>query len=331
MSRHRITLWCALALAGACLCGCTMLKPASSYPDLAAQAKAASPGIGVYAGGVAGVGALADPDSSKTFRALGGGLYLHNNGWADLSEAQQKQALTNFSGRPVAIELGFTEGAEAWAERLKSGYLALGIKPCFIAANAFAGDHKPTVEQWAKYSKTLRAAGLPAATLILPTFEYANFGGNIPTLRDNMVSGRKDFQGIIRLAGGIVLDSPPKYAFAREENYRAWLVDAALWARKQKLTVVWITSPHGPNNAFRQETEAFLNFLAQKDALPTVIVSENYNPKPPKGYPNVVGHEDRPNTTLGVGRYLLETLIPGMSTQREQSPAGDISEAAPEK
>ncbi|RLD11691.1 MAG: hypothetical protein DRI44_02950, partial [Chlamydiae bacterium] len=41
----------------------------------------AIPPIPVYCGGVAGVEALANPENSARYRACGGGLYLHNNGW----------------------------------------------------------------------------------------------------------------------------------------------------------------------------------------------------------------------------------------------------------
>jgi hypothetical protein len=279
---------------------------------------AASPGIGVYAGGVVGGDALADSETSIKFRRSGGGLYLHNNGWAALTPVQQRQVLTHFQNLPVALELGFKEGAEAWAKRLESGYLALGIKPTFIAANAFDGNNKPTPEQWSRFSKALRAAGLPASTLILPTFEYANFGPNVATLGDNTVSKRADFKDIIKTAGGIVLDTPPGYAFKREDNYRAWVLDAVRWTRKQGLTVVWITSPHIFHRSFRDDTGRFLRFLKQHDALPAIIVSENYEANPTKNYPNIVGHEDRPDTTLGVAWYLLNTIVPEITTRDEQ-------------
>src|ERR1700744_6276520 len=84
--------------------------------------------IKIYAGGVAGISSLTNPAASATFRAAGGGLYLHNDGWAKLSLAEQRQVLNCFRGLPVGIELGFKEGGGPWAARLHDGYLALGIK-----------------------------------------------------------------------------------------------------------------------------------------------------------------------------------------------------------
>jgi hypothetical protein len=281
----------------------------------------ASPtGIEVYAGGVVGLDALTNAEASTKFRQAGGGLYLHNNGWTALTSLQQRQVLAVFQDRPIALELGFKEGGEPWAQRLASGYLALGIKPSFIAANAFDGNNHPTPEQWRSFSKTLRAAGLPATTQVLPTFEYANFGPNVATLASNTVTLRADFQDIIRTAGGIVLDTPPGYALAREENYRAWIFDAIRWTRQQKLTVVWIASPHTSYHDFRSDTVRFLRLLAQHDALPTIVVSENYAANPPGDYPNVVGQEDQPDSTLGVAWYLLSVGLPDITAKG--SPAG---------
>ena len=273
---------------------------------MACVSASASPSAEIYAGGVAGVEALAHPDSSAKFRKSGGGLYIHNNGWEALSRAQQKEVLANFQDLPVAIELGFNKDPGAWADRLRTGYLELGIKPAFIAANAFSSNRKPKPEQWIAYSQALRDAGLPATTLILPTFEYANFQGNLPTLASNKVSQRKDFQDIITAAGGLVLDSPPAFAFNREENYRSWVVDAIQWARKHGYQVVWITSPHISPRTFREDTERFLIYLQSRGASPTIIVSENYEPHAPPNYPSVVGHEDSPETTLGVAWELLK-------------------------
>ncbi|MCR4415942.1 MAG: hypothetical protein NUV77_26300 [Thermoguttaceae bacterium] len=69
---------------------------------------------------------LANPEHSAKLRAAGGGLYLHNNGWAGLSPEQQREVLQVFAGRPIAIELGFNPSAEAWAKRYRTGYA-----PCY--------------------------------------------------------------------------------------------------------------------------------------------------------------------------------------------------------
>jgi len=261
----------------------------------------------VFAGGVAGVEALTVATNSSAFRAGGGGLYLHNNGWGSLTPAQRAQTLGIFSNAPVAIELGFggaTASAFAWASACRRNYLALGINPEFIAANAFAGNNHPTPEQWSAYMSALRTAGVPASTLILPTFEYQNFRPNIATLGQNVVSRQPVFQSIIRTAGGIVLDSPSGYFFDREPAYRDWVVDAIHWTHAQGLKTVVIASPHSSKNNFATHSLQFLAYLRAHRAVPDIFAVENYNPNPPADYPNYVGNENQTNTALGVARLL---------------------------
>jgi hypothetical protein len=261
----------------------------------------------VFAGGVAGVQALTVATNSASFRAAGGGLYLHNNGWGSLNLEQRKQVLGIFSNAPVALELGFggsKSSAKAWATACRKNYLDLGIKPAFIAANAFASDNHPTPEQWAAYMAALRAAGVPTTTLILPTFEYQNFRPNLATLAQNVVSQNGVFQAIIHRAGGIVLDTPSGYFFSREPAYRDWVVDAIHWTRAQGLKAVVIASPHSSKDAFAADTRRFLEYFRAHEAVPDIFAVENYNPKAPVDYPNVVGNENIPNTALGVARML---------------------------
>jgi len=276
------------------------------------------PTIPVYCGGVAGVKALANPENSADFRASGGGLYLHNNGWGALNNEEQKSVQKIFKDRPAAIELGF-EPAEGWAKLLRDSYLKTGICPELIAANAFMANNIPTAEGWENYMKALRGAGLPKSTLILPTFEYANFATNIPKLLENRVTRREDFQDIIRTAGGFVLDTPPGYAFTREEGYRIWLVDAIRWTRDHKFEVVWISSPHSFGAAWSADMARFLKYLRGKNAMPTRIVVENYEGNPPEDYINVVGSDRKESTALGVATRLItgDAIKPLSETSRK--------------
>ena len=261
----------------------------------------------VFAGGVAGVASLADSESSARFRAAGGGLYLHNNGWAALSPEQRQAVVRHFATAPVAVELGFGVGdhAHAWGKLWREKYSGHGLRPVFIAANAFANNNQPTADQWRDYMAALRAAGVPGSTQILPTFEYQNFRPNIPTLSDHTVSRSPVFQEIIRTAGGIVLDTPSGYFFGREPAYRDWVVDAIRWTRSAGFTAVVIASPHRSLEKFDADTDRFLTHLRNHDATPDIVVVENYEPKPAPDYPNLVGPEGAPQTALGVALGLL--------------------------
>jgi hypothetical protein len=272
---------------------------------------AGEPKVSIYAGGVAGITDLADPNNSKSFRAGGGGLYLHNSGWTPLDRRQKERILDVFKRSPIAIEIGYgvNDRVKAWATLVKTSYVDLGINPVFICANAFAEGNEPSEAEWKDFVKGIRDTGIPKETLVLPTLEYQNFGKNQKTLLANRISVSTRFQAIIRHSGGLVLDAPPGYfLYEREPAYREWVVDAIQWTRKQKLKAVLIVSPHKSGKNYADHTQEMLTFLRQRSAMPSAIVSENYVEKPPKDYPNVVGSESRRSTTLGVAYSLLRTV-----------------------
>jgi hypothetical protein len=254
-----------------------------------------------YAGGVAGINDLANPANSANYRAAGGGLYLHGRAWNKLDDHQKRQILSAFRGAPVGVETGWGVGGhvKAWAKQLKEKYLDYGIRPDFIAVNAFAGNNRPTPGAWKEYVDAMRAVGLPTSTHVLPTFEYQNFKSNIKTLRSNTVSSSPDFQEIIQAAGGLVMDTPPRYSMHREQAYRDWVTDAIQWANSRGLVSVVILSPWNSGKRWNEDTRQYLEYLGSHNAVPTALVCENYaNPELPN-YPNPVGNERDPSTALG--------------------------------
>lgn len=48
----------------------------------------------------------------------------------------------------------------------------------------------------------------------------------------------------------------------------------------------------------------FLAYLRAHQVMPDVFAVGNHTAKPPADYPNRVGHENLPNTALGVARRL---------------------------
>ncbi len=262
----------------------------------------------VYAGGVTGFDALADPAHSVEYRKAGGGLYLHNNGWSDLEPEKRKALLATFEGAPVGVELGFGN-AEAWARHFSKAYHAAGIRPDFITVNCFDKDNKPTLDGWKAYTARLRKE-CGEKPYIFPTFEYANFGPNIPTLRERFLSKDKGFQSIVRHSKGIVIDCPPDYFFKREQNYRDWMTDAIQWTRKQGLASLIIVSPHHSGKKADEDAKKFVAYLREHGALPDAWSSENYWNEVPEGYPNQVTPETVPHTPLGVGLWLVKEFPP---------------------
>jgi len=316
--RKSTTLFLALALLLASVTHATADDAAHHAENVAADATPAS--AVVFTGGVAGIEAIVEADHSTDYRASGGGLYLHTNGWQLLDDGQRRQALAHFADRPLAIELGFNP-IDGWPELYRQTYLPYGVAPTFIAANAFDGNNLPTPEQWVRYTHGLREAGVDDDTLILPTFEYANFGDNLPTLADNLLSAREDFQEIVAAAGGIVLDTPPQYFFAREQAYRDWVVDALQWCNGRGLYTVIIVSPHFSGEAFPEVTDRFIDYIAEHEAVPVAWVCENYEPNPAADYPNGVGDEDDPATTLGVGLGMLKRFAAEAQANEEDANA----------
>lgn len=265
----------------------------------------------LYVGGVAGIADLLDPAHSQRFRAAGGGLYLHNTGWMRLDWKQQEQILRIFSGVPIAIELGFVNGA--WGNAYQKAYLAHGIKPDFIAANAFANNHRPTLAEWAAYTTDLRQHGLPSSTLVLPTFEYQNFGPNRDALPSTRVSVSANLQALIAAAGGLVLDTPPSYALGREPAYREWVTDAIRWTKGRGLKTVVILSPHDAGAQWGEDTAQYVRYLDAQRAMPAAFVCENYAASAPSSYPNRVGADALPSSVVGVCDLMRDSILPSLA------------------
>ncbi|SMF96948.1 hypothetical protein SAMN02949497_4362 [Methylomagnum ishizawai] len=276
-----------------------------------AQSRSAALPTLYYAGGVQGVADLADPARSQRYRAAGGGLYLHSWAWYfKLNDAQRRQILEAFRGAPVGIEIGFKGDDAAAAEvarQIKKYYLDLGVRPAFMASNVFNKRDREqfTLEEWRNFQATLRRLGVPASTPIMPTFEYQN-GKKLDILQRNKVSESALFQALVKTGGGIVLDTPPGFALQQDEIYRLWVVDAIRWTQGQGLPAILIVSPHHSGTQWVRDTRQYLDYLDQHRAMPTAFVCENYNPKPPAGYPNGVGEEGDPNTDLGMCWNLMK-------------------------
>lgn len=155
-----------------------------------------------------------------------------------------------------------------------------------------------------------RAGGVDERTRIFATFEYPNFTPHIPTLADNKVSDRVDFQQIISASGGLALDIPANYYFTREQVYRDWVVDAIQWARSNNYSVMIIVSPRNSGINYHHHVQSFVDALGDADALPNVFSVENYSTQDPSIYPNIVGSEDVPYHQLGAARLLQTQYLP---------------------
>ncbi len=263
--------------------------------------------VKVYAGGVAGILDLKNTGNSTNFRGFGGGLYIHSWAWGKITPADRQAILKSFQGSPIALEFGYNLG---WGAVFRDQYQIYGIDPKYITANAFDSNNIPSVDGWKDYIKMLRDSGVPNTTKIYPTFEYQNYHTGTELLA-NKVSTNMVFQSLISISGGIVLDTPPGHALARENAYLEWVADAITWTKNHGYTAIVIVSPHFSGSSWALDTHTFINFLASRNAIPNEFVSENYagDAWGDPNYPNVVGNENNINHTLGLGLNLLRGLF----------------------
>jgi len=271
----------------------------------------------VYCGGVNGFDSLLDPSNSTVFRKRGGGLYLHNNGWTELSHDQRMKLLGTFNNHPMIIEVGFPKPGEFghspdkskyhwWCDNFDDLYVKYGIKPQIVAVNLEDAVNNPTLlqptfEQFDEHHGDLQR--MSPQSLILPILGPMNI--ELP-IRTEMVSYNERYRRIISTAGGVVIDSPPKVFITREDEYRDWVVDAIRHANSNGYKSVLIISPHDSSNLFNKHTTMMLRYLELNQALPTIYVVENYIYG--KRYSNKVGKETQSNSILGVAKYIQSKL-----------------------
>lgn len=259
----------------------------------------------VYAGGVLGFRDMLRPDASADFRRRGGGLFLHNTAWGNLAEQERRELLGIYAGKAIAIEIGYDKsGKTDWPHWLKGAYIDLGITPHFVTVNIFADQHVPSVVEWRTTHERLKAS-VPKNTLVVPTFEFANFGAHSNRLAKEKISLSEPFQQIIQIAGGLTIDAPPRVLLTREQAYRDWVVDAIQYARRKRLRSILIMSPDSSAEDFPHHTTQAISRLTSVNAMPDVVVVENYVDGPPT-YPNRVGNDANPVTTLGLANRLLK-------------------------
>ncbi len=260
----------------------------------------------VYAGGVSGFRDMLDAKGSDDFRKHGGGLFLHNSAWGKIDVQERRRVLDIFSGQPVAIEIGYDKsGKTDWAHWLKGAYIDLGIRPHFVTVNIFANKNVPTVEEWRAIHDKLKAK-VPDGTLVVPTFECANFGVHRDRLVRDRLSVSRPFQEIVEIAGGLTIDAPPRVLLNREQAYRDWVVDALRFARRKQLMSALIVSPNQSASRFPSDALRAVNGLKSAKAAPDILIVENYV-EAASNYPNRVGNDRNPVTTLGLANRLLKT------------------------
>lgn len=264
----------------------------------------------VFAGGYIGMQSLANPQSSNEFRRLGGGLYIHNSGWGTLSPSEKHQILTLFRNGPIGIEIGYGEGKEfgGWPALVNKEYVNSRVHESFFLVNCFDKNKYPTPASWGNFVHAIQVSS-NSHSQIVPIIGYPNMNrgvNNDTAMENHMVSNFQPFQQLIKISGAIALDAPGNYFFGRNQVYKNWITDAVAWSRSQGFKVYLIISPHLSGKGFPSSSQQFLNYLSERGLMPDVIISENFLTPIPNNFINLVGSEQQPYSTLGVGLKLLQ-------------------------
>jgi protoheme ferro-lyase len=147
-------------------------------------------------------------------------------------------------------------------------------------------------------------AGVSDSTEILLTIEWQNFPQNF---NGPLLSANKSMQSVILKSDGFSIDAPPQYAMAIGDWYIDWMIDAIKWGKNNGLITAWICSPHFSGSNFNKHTEQIINVLKSNNAMPEIVIVENYTTK--KDYLNVVGNDRDINTVLGVAFNIIKNEV----------------------
>ena len=245
--------------------------------------------------------------NSATYRALGGGLYLHNTGWGELTAAQQAQVVQVFAGTGAQhVEFGYNANPAAWSGLYTSSYAPRGVRALDASVNlpTFTQSGNPTQAQWEAYVQDMRAVGVP---IVEPVFSP-----NASATQANPGWNDASFQYIRDYAtygGGLTIDTPADYYNQQVAgpHYQTFVQNEVQWANTNGLHSTWIISPYfQPSTTFLADAQAAVRSMENAGAIPQQYVVENYEPYPqPPSYTNNIGSEDTPNSVLNVAVWML--------------------------
>ena len=270
----------------------------------------------LFVGGVNKLQSLIDPNNSKEYRNMKGGLYLHTNGWCDLNREEQDSLIETFSGHEIVIEIGGPSKKDNWPMGIKDMYMARGIVPKYFLSNfQNAGGDISDLNEWVNFCVDISAVYSYSRCdppTILPNFEYANHNSNHNDLYNHRVSRFDLYKKLVKYSGGLSIDSPPRVFIERDDSYRGWVMDAINYCNKNGLVSVLIVSPHTSEDKFKTDTHMMLRYLFVNECFPQILVIENYSYNhliyKDRPYYNLIGDENQENSVMGVAKYVAEHL-----------------------
>ena len=303
-------------------------------------------GIYVFVGGTGGLDGLANGDQFPELLQTGHvGLYEH----ATAIAAAEHPASVIY-----AIESVFAGTGSGQAELGQVGadyftlppryhyyqdvYIGHGLSPSEANVNT-PHDGVPRrelqkyEEQWKEFVDAARTAGIETVAPIV--------GPNDPTepkLGDH-VFATNPYYALERYealyGGAVAFDVPPNFFLSGGSGpgYQKFVVQAIQWGNENGLRTTMLLSPYPwPNNSggkpdfFRQfsdntfshDTQTFVSYLEQRQAIPSEWSVDNYEDPYPHDNP-AVAPESVPNTTTAVGLWLATNApiyVKGRDKQR---------------
>lgn len=283
-------------------------------------ARAGSPPV--LLGGTSNMTDMLTAANTDAFRAAGGGLYAHQNGWVvNLQVAGEAPNSTNSQNQRKAIvdlfrpnNVGHVEFAYGtpsdWTNAYNAYYKANGLTADNASINFISGqDDRPNSSNYPAsnaaafaYMDAMRGVGIPTVSIILsPNYNATDATDfKFDNARWNDAKTRAIY------GGGWTSDAPPDYFFKRDQNYRDWVIAQTKWTNANGLKSTNIISPHGSGTNFFADSVKYVRYFEDQNAIPKQWVVENYAyvGEPPAGYVNRIGSEDDANNLAYTAKWL---------------------------
>ena len=208
---------------------------------------------GTWSIGEAGMHDLAVASYNANYRALGGGLYVHEIGWDATSSADQSTISTTFPAPPIWESSFPVEHIESiLSTRLPGHWNSVEIL-CLDSPSDNIAD-------WQQLQSDLGTKAAKLAPILGPNSgEWQTYPWS---------DSHWDFIRQAALLGGaIATDAPPSFYFTQPEGYREFIADMMTWGHANGVTVVGLLFPYNTAD-FWENTAAYMADLQARGARP---------------------------------------------------------------
>ncbi|MGA9508124.1 MAG: hypothetical protein WBV55_05690 [Candidatus Sulfotelmatobacter sp.] len=324
----QLALVAALALAVPAAYAAPQLNPPG---DARGNPACTSPGIYIFVGGTGGFDGLENGDQFNELLQTGHvGLYEHANAVAAAEHPPSIiQAIESvFTGTgPGQAELGQV-GADYFTLPPSYGYyqavyLQNGLHPSEAnvdtpSDHARRGQLQKDLKLWREYVDAARTVGIETVAPIVGPNDRKE-----PKLGNHVFATNPYYaleRGEALYGKAIAFDVPPNFFLTGGSGpgYQKFIVQAIQWGTEHGLRTTMLLSPYPwptnskgkpdhfrqfTNNAFSRDTQTFVSYLSQQQAIPSEWSVDNYEDPYPHDTSAVMPETVR-NTTTAVGLWL---------------------------